>query len=78
LKVILNDGKYGLSTARNVGIKHANGDIIVFVDDDVLLCPDWAEKMVEAYKDNAIIGVTGPAFPLWEDASMAWFPKEFY
>jgi len=78
LKVILNDGESGLSAARNVGINHASGDIIAFVDDDVLLCLDWAEKMVEAYKDDAIIGVTGPAFPLWEDTSMAWFPKEFY
>ena len=78
LKVLFNDGESGLSAARNVGIKHANGDIIAFVDDDVLLYPDWAEKMVKAYKDDTIIGVTGPAFPLWEDKSMAWFPKEFY
>ena len=75
LKVLLNDGEPGLSAARNVGIKQAIGDIIAFVDDDVLLYPDWAEKMVNAYDDDAIIGVTGPAFPLWEDESMAWFPK---
>ena len=78
LKVLFNDGEPGLSAARNVGIKEANGDIIAFVDDDVLLYPDWAEKMVNAYDDDAIIGVTGPAFPLWEDESMAWLPKEFY
>ena len=78
-KVLFNDGECGLSAARNVGIKEAIGDIITFVDDDVLLYPDWAEKMVNAYGyDATIIGVTGPAFPLWEDESMAWFPKEFY
>ena len=78
LKVLLNDGELGLSAARNVGIKHANGEIIAFVDDDVLLYPDWAEKMVNAYDDDAIIGVTGTALPLWEDESIAWFPKQFY
>ena len=78
LKVLINDGERGLSAARNIGIKQASGDIIAFVDDDVLLYPDWAEKMVKAYTDDTIIGITGPAFPLWEDASMAWFPKEFY
>ena len=78
LNVLFYEGERGLSAARNVGIKQANGDIIAFVDDDVLLYPDWAEKMVKAYGDEATIGVTGQAFPLWEDTSMAWFPKEFY
>jgi glucosyl-dolichyl phosphate glucuronosyltransferase len=77
-KVLFNEGECGLSAARNVGIREAIGDIVAFVDDDVLLYPDWAEKMVKAYDDDAIVGVTGPAFPLWEDESMAWFPKEFY
>jgi len=78
LKVLFNDGEPGLSAARNVGIKQAGGDIIAFVDDDVLLYPDWAEKMVMAYNDDSIIGVTGPAMPLWEDPRMSWFPEEFY
>jgi glucosyl-dolichyl phosphate glucuronosyltransferase len=78
LKVLFNKGEQGLSAARNIGIKQSNGEIIAFVDDDVLLYPDWAEKMVNAYNDDSIIGVTGPAFPLWEDESMAWFPKELY
>jgi glycosyltransferase involved in cell wall biosynthesis len=78
LKVLFNDGEPGLSAARNVGIKAAKGDIIAFVDDDVLLYPDWAEKMASAHRDDSIIGVTGPAIPLWEDPSMAWFPQEFY
>lgn len=78
LKVVFNDGEAGLSAARNLGIKEAEGNIIAFVDDDALLFPDWAEEMVKAYEDNSVIGVTGPAFPLWEDESMSWFPEEFY
>ena len=77
-KALFNDGESGLSAARNVGIKQARGDIIAFVDDDVVLFPDWAEQMVKAYNNDSIIGVTGPAFPLWEDPSMSWFPEEFY
>jgi glycosyltransferase involved in cell wall biosynthesis len=57
---------------------NANGDIIGFVDDDVVLFPDWAEEMVKTYKHDSIIGVTGPAFPLWEDKSMSWLPEEFH
>jgi len=77
-KVIFNDGETGLSAARNLGIKEAKGDIIAFVDDDVLLSPAWVEEMVKTYQDDSIIGVTGPASPLWEDETMSWFPEEFY
>lgn len=78
LKVIFNDGETGLSAARNLGIREAKGNIIAFVDDDVVLFPDWAEEMAKAYEDDSIIGVTGPALPLWENESMSWFPEEFY
>jgi GT2 family glycosyltransferase len=78
-KVIFNDGEKGLSAARNLGIKEAKGDVIAFVDDDTLLPPNWVDEMVKTYKDDFVIGVTGPSLPLWEDESAAsWFPEEFY
>jgi GT2 family glycosyltransferase len=61
-----------------MGIKEAKGDIIAFVDDDVVLSPDWAEEMINAYQRDSVIGVTGPALPLWEDESMSWLPEELY
>lgn len=75
--VLFNEAEPGASAARNLGIKHANGEIIALVDDDVTLFLDWAEEMVKTYEDDSIIGVTGPALPLWEDESMSWFPDEF-
>ena len=72
------DGEPGLSAARNLGVMNAKGDMVGFVDDDVVLFPDWAEEMVKTYEDDSAIGVTGPAFPLWEDQSMSWLPEEFY
>jgi glycosyltransferase involved in cell wall biosynthesis len=79
LKVISQNGKSGLSAARNSGIKNASGDIIAFIDDDAVLSPQWAEETVKAYTaDDAIIGLTGPILPLWEEPGMDWFPREFY
>jgi len=79
MKVIFNYGEPGASASRNLGIKEAKGDIIAFVDDDVLLSPEWAEEMGKAYlEDDSIIGVAGSAEPLWEDESMSWFPEELY
>lgn len=77
IQVVFNDGEPGLSAGRNLGIKEAKGDIIAFIDDDALPSPDWAEELVKTYRDDSVIGVTGPAVPLWEDESMAWFPEEF-
>jgi len=76
-RVLVNAGESGLSTARNLGISNAQGEIVAMVDDDVVLFSDWAEHMVKTYLDSSVIGVTGPVFPLWEDESMSWFPDEF-
>ncbi len=76
MKVVFSKDKLGLSAARNLGIKQAKGEIIAFVDDDVVLYPDWAEEMVRTYHDNSIIGVTGPGYPVWEDEKMSWLPDE--
>lgn len=78
MMVVFNSGEPGVSVARNLGIKEARGDIVAFVDDDVVLFPDWTEGMVKAHEDDSIIGVTGPAFPLWEDESPQWLPEQFY
>ena len=77
IKVVFNDGEPGLSAARNLGFKQAKGDIIAFIDDDALPFPDWAEQMVKTYEDDSVIGVTGPALPLWEGKAADWFPDEF-
>ena len=77
--VLYNQGEWGLSSARNLGIRQAGGEIVAFVDDDALLFPHWAEETAKAYaEDSSIIGLTGPILPLWEDKSMSWFPREFY
>jgi len=76
---LFNYGEPGLSQARNLGIKHANGQIIAFADDDVILTHNWAEELIATFnKNNDIVGVTGHALPLWEDYSLKWLPKELH
>jgi len=79
LKAVFNDGKPGLSAARNLGIRQAQGEIIAFLDDDAMAFPDWAQEMASSLAESdGPIAVTGPAFPAWEDESMDWFPEEFF
>jgi glucosyl-dolichyl phosphate glucuronosyltransferase len=61
----------GAGAARNIGIERATGDVLVFLDDDVLLEKEFAEELIAAYdRDNALGGVSGiitnysrPTFP---------------
>ena len=58
----------GLSAARNKGIKEAQGDLIVYIDDDALVDEWYLRTIVDfmsAHKEIDAIG--GPIIPLYED-----------
>lgn len=48
-----------VTNARNVGIRQAQGDIVLFCDDDIIVGPDWVAYHAENYVDPTIGGVTG-------------------
>ena len=49
--------------ARNVGSSLAEGDIVAFLDDDVLVHRQWSKHLLKAYKHNQIGGVGGRVIP---------------
>lgn len=48
-----------LPASRNIGIKNAKGDILLFIDDDVTLYPDYLKELDKVYQDKDIIAVQG-------------------
>ncbi len=42
----------GLSHARNMGIREARGDLIVFVDDDIIVRDPWLELYQRAFQEH--------------------------
>jgi GT2 family glycosyltransferase len=58
----------GAGGARNVGIEHARGEILVFLDDDVLLEPEFLHELLVVYQEYPDAGgvsgvVTNYALP---------------
>jgi GT2 family glycosyltransferase len=46
----------GLSRARNVGVAAAKGDIVAFLDDDILVDPRWLDSVVRALTEGPDAG----------------------
>jgi GT2 family glycosyltransferase len=52
----------GLTLQRNIGIKNSTGDVLMFIDDDVVLEPEYVESVLTAFaqdKDGIIGAVQG-------------------
>jgi len=60
--IYVRQNKGGLSTARNIGNKESNGDIIFQLEDDIVLHKDYINKIVEIFlndRNGEIGGVAG-------------------
>jgi GT2 family glycosyltransferase/O-antigen/teichoic acid export membrane protein len=55
----------GSSIARNTGLELARGEIVAFTDDDVLVDPEWTQRIARAFDDPEIACVTGLVMP-WQ------------
>ncbi len=75
--VVPNVQHPGAGGARNSGVAVATGSIIAFIDDDVETPPEWLEKLLPAFADDAVLGAGGSISPIWASSRPSWFPEEF-
>jgi len=61
---LVEEHRAGLSYARNAGILHATGTLVVATDDDVAAPDTWIEKLVEPFSRPEVMVVTGHVLPL--------------
>ncbi len=46
----------GCPGARNLGLRHARGAIVAFVDADGFAAPDWLRRVTDAFADDRTVG----------------------
>jgi len=67
----------GLSFARNRGVAEANGSIITYIDDDVILSPSFLHDIATFFDTHRnAVGVGGKVIPKYEnDQEPEWMNK---
>ncbi len=74
------EGQRGVSYGRNAGIKAAHGEIIAFVDDGVIVKPNWLEAIERTYRSHPDAWCVGGritlqlplSYPGWFDPTSAF------
>lgn len=61
--IYIREDRPGLDIARNSGAIRATSDIVAYTDDDVLLHPQWLERLVAAFDSPQVGAVTGLVLP---------------
>ena len=72
IQIIENKNNLGFAEGNNIGIQKASGEILAFVNPDVILDPDWLNNLVtKLQSSNKIGGVVGKIFYMGEK-----YPKD--
>ncbi|HKR00653.1 MAG TPA: glycosyltransferase [Pyrinomonadaceae bacterium] len=61
--LLIDERRGGVAYARNAGIAVSSGEIIVTVDDDVTMPPDWLEKLLAPFEGSGVAIVSGNVLP---------------
>ncbi len=72
------EAQQGLSHARNLGIRAARGEVLLFTDDDVLPESDWLKTTLAGMQEYQADACGGYIAPIWETPPPAWLTERFY
>lgn len=70
----VREPKPGLNNARNTALRHAQGEVIAFIDDDATPDPTWLAMLLRNFQDPTVLAATGltMALELDSDAQIAF------
>lgn len=68
----LRENKPGLHNARHAGMREAQSEFLVYVDDDIEAFPGWLEGVWQGFARHNAVLVGGKNLPKWERDPPAW------
>lgn len=66
------DATPGLHVGRHIGLQEANGDILVYADDDIEATPGWLAAIAECFADPDVALVGGNNLPKFATPPPDW------
>lgn len=76
--LLLHETRPGKSYAVNRGVAAAQGDLLVFTDDDVLPDPHWLTALSGAMDETNTDFAVGRIRPRWEEPPPPWLSPSLY
>lgn len=67
VKIHTHTANKGLAAARNTGIQHSAGEIVIFLDADMETQPDFVENHVKLHENPDVVGVLSALLPAQEN-----------
>lgn len=74
---LIREPRQGVAYARNSGILASHSEIIVTTDDDVVLPPDWLEKLIAPFARPEVMIVTGNTLPIELETDSQWLFEHY-
>ncbi len=62
----------GLQPGRQRGVVESKGEILVFIDDDIVVQPDWLAAIENSFKDETVHLIGGKCLPKYEIEPPFW------
>lgn len=62
----------GLHNGRNIGAIVARGEIVVYIDDDIIAPQGWLAALCKPFENANVGGVGGKSVPQWEGSPPDW------
>jgi glycosyltransferase involved in cell wall biosynthesis len=62
----------GLLSGRHRGAQESRGDILVYLDDDVVMQLDWFSGFLDVFSDPEVALAGGPSIPIYEIPPPDW------
>src|SRR5262245_32657943 len=57
--VLQTAGRSGPAAARNMGARYASGDVLLFIDSDVVIQPDTLSRVSSHFQENGMAAAFG-------------------